>query len=126
MRHGKPHCRGRLNGGGRQCCKSTDIVKCTHGQGDCSLDAACAGNLVCGVDNCSHLGISNCHEEDDMCVSRREKKADCRRQRKKGGNMCRCGRRSDCYKNFWNINGSNDVESEEVRESLPGMFTHKS
>ena len=124
MRHGKPHCRGRLNGSGRQCCKSTDIVKCTHGQGDCSLDDACAGNLVCGVDNCSRFQ-SRCHEEDDFCVTPSEKEDDCRRQSNKGGNMCRCGVRSDCSKNFWNINGSNDVESEEVAESLLGTFTHK-
>ena len=34
-----------------ECCTSTD--KCNLGEGDCDSDSHCAGNLVCGTNNCA-------------------------------------------------------------------------
>ena len=38
----------------RECCESEDPKgeKCTEGQGDCDSDKGCAGDLVCGRNNC--------------------------------------------------------------------------
>ena len=35
------------------CCTSS--YPCVTGEGDCDSDSQCAGNLVCGEDNCIHL-----------------------------------------------------------------------
>ena len=119
---GKQCGKGRLDhprgfAAGRECCSARDIVKCTRGEGDCDTDSACAGSLVCGVDNCRG---SNCHREDDLCTSRREKRRDCRRKRGKR-RKCRCGRRRGCIHDSWNIEdpyGIFDEESMEAFESL--------
>ena len=120
MRHGKPHCKGRLYSSGKDCCRSSDRVKCTKGQGDCDSDAACAGSYVCGVDNCYQFARGRCHKEDDMCTTKSKKRADCRRMKRQGRNMCRCGKKSDCRNDNWNMN---DEESVEVGESLLGTIT---
>ena len=67
--NGKPWCKGRNYPGGRECCESEDPEgsKCTEGQGDCDSDAGCAGDLVCGRNNCReyHSGASH---RDDCCT----------------------------------------------------------
>merc|ERR1719187_2099869 len=66
---GKPWCKGRNYPGGRECCESEDPkgTKCTEGQGDCDSDNGCAGDLVCGRNNCReyHRGASS---KDDCCT----------------------------------------------------------
>ena len=67
--NGKPWCKGRNYPGGDECCESEDPEgsKCTEGQGDCDSDGGCAGDLVCGTDNCReyHSGASS---SDDCCT----------------------------------------------------------
>ena len=68
--NGKPWCKGRNFPGGQECCESEDPEgsKCTEGQGDCDSDDGCAGNLVCGSNNCR-----NYHRDaspyDDCCTT---------------------------------------------------------
>jgi len=52
------HCNG-----GDSCCDSKPNG-CLVGEGDCDIDSHCAGNLVCGEDNC--VGISF-DRSDDCC-----------------------------------------------------------
>merc|ERR1719153_70858 len=39
---------------------------CTEGQGDCDVDTDCAGELLCGQDNCRHFH-SNALSRADCC-----------------------------------------------------------
>ena len=68
--NGKPWCKGRNFSGGQECCESEDPEgsKCTEGQGDCDSDDGCAGNLVCGSNNCRsyHRDAS---PYDDCCTT---------------------------------------------------------
>merc|ERR1712106_288246 len=66
---GKPWCKGRNYSGGKECCESEDPenTKCTEGQGDCDSDAGCAGDLVCGRNNCRQYH-SNASSKDDCCT----------------------------------------------------------
>ena len=64
--------------------------------------------------------ISTCHKEDDMCTTKSKKRADCRRMKRQGRNMCRCGKKSDCRNDNWHMV---DEESVEVGESLLGTIT---
>merc|ERR1711936_395533 len=57
-------CKGR-NFLPRPCC--TPESPCPEGEGDCEIDNDCAGNLVCGNNNCKQFG-SFFHEKDDCCV----------------------------------------------------------
>ena len=49
---GKRGCTGGKGDG--ECCESDDPEdeKCEEGQGDCDKDDGCAGDLVCGKNNC--------------------------------------------------------------------------
>ena len=54
--------------GGDSCC--TGSKPCGEGEGDCDYDSECAGNLVCGLDNCRrgplrHIGSFD--DTDDCC-----------------------------------------------------------
>jgi hypothetical protein len=51
--------------GGDSCCDSK-IGGCLTGEGDCDKDSHCAGDLVCGVDNCYGIGFDS---TDDCCKS---------------------------------------------------------
>ena len=67
---GKPWCKGRNYPGGSECCESEDPEwdKCTEGQGDCDSDSGCAGNLVCGKNNCRDYH-SDASPNDDCCTT---------------------------------------------------------
>ena len=49
------------------CC--TDDNKCSENQGDCDYDSDCAGDLVCGTNNCQSTGVtgSNWASSADCC-----------------------------------------------------------
>jgi len=52
--------------GGDSCCDSR-IGGCLAGEGDCDMDSHCAGDLVCGVDNCNGIGFDS---TDDCCKTK--------------------------------------------------------
>merc|ERR1719312_1499377 len=69
--NGKPWCKGRNFPGGQECCESEDPegAKCTEGQGDCDSDEGCAGDLVCGNNNCrDYWSINSADPRDDCCT----------------------------------------------------------
>jgi len=49
--------------GGDSCCDSRP-GGCPEGEGDCDMDSHCAGELVCGEDNCNGSGFDS---TDDCC-----------------------------------------------------------
>ena len=55
--------------GGDSCCSAEN--RCTLGDGDCDSDDECAGDLVCGDDNCFMQGQA-WNSGDDCCVLRRK------------------------------------------------------
>ena len=57
-------CRGR-NFDRERCC--TAATPCVEEEGDCDADVDCAGNLICGNNNCKPFG-SFYHKKDDCCV----------------------------------------------------------
>ena len=48
------------------CC--TDSFPCANGEGDCDSDSECAGNLVCGEDNCIHIDSDWSDSLFDCCT----------------------------------------------------------
>ena len=70
---GKPWCKGRNSPGGKECCEFDDPEedKCTEGQGDCDSDAGCAGNLICGRNNC-RVYHENSSVTDDCCTQQQQ------------------------------------------------------
>lgn len=48
------------------CCSSSN--PCSIGQGDCDYDSDCAGNLVCGTDNCRDFTSAWSHSAFDCCI----------------------------------------------------------
>jgi len=46
---GRPACKVTGDSG---CCNGLDNPRCGEGEGDCDSDEQCAGDLICGVDNC--------------------------------------------------------------------------
>jgi len=51
--------------GGDSCCDSRPDG-CPEGEGDCDMDSHCAGELVCGEDNCNGSGFDS---TDDCCMN---------------------------------------------------------
>jgi len=49
--------------GGDSCC---DSGGCLAGEGDCDMDSQCAGDLICGKNNCVGDGFDS---DDDCCVA---------------------------------------------------------
>ena len=49
------------------CCTSS--APCGEGQGDCDHDDQCAGDLVCGTDNCAagHRNMDCCTSKFESC-----------------------------------------------------------
>ena len=66
---GKPWCKGRNSPGGNECCESEDPEesKCVEGEGDCDSDDGCAGDLVCGSNNCLQY-FPWASPSDDCCT----------------------------------------------------------
>ena len=56
--------------GGDSCCTGSSL--CGEGEGDCDEDRDCAGDLVCGTDNCSRgpLGQVVSFDFDDDCCEK--------------------------------------------------------
>jgi len=52
--------------GGDSCCDSRPDG-CPEGEGDCDMDSHCAGELVCGEDNCNGSGFDS---TDDCCKTK--------------------------------------------------------
>ena len=59
-------CRGKDN----SCC--TSETPCGFGDGDCDSDDQCAGDMVCGDNNCPKNGFE-WNGGDDCCVKRKKK-----------------------------------------------------
>ena len=55
----------RCNGVNNGCC--TKDNPCGKGDGDCDNDSECAGDLVCGRNNCKWGGY------DDCCIAKKRK-----------------------------------------------------
>ena len=49
------------------CCTST--APCALGGGDCDHDYECAGDLVCGTDNCKNFGSASVFYDFDNCCT---------------------------------------------------------
>ena len=56
-----------LDSGNEDCCSLGEHGACAEGEGDCDSDSECAGDLVCGDDNCPWGG------RDDCCTTAGEK-----------------------------------------------------
>ena len=78
--HIDQRCRGRNYPPGRRCCTPED--PCDVGEGDCDGrgdgglhdgDRGCAGDLVCGSNNCLQFGLYY-HQKDDCCEEPTSKK----------------------------------------------------
>ena len=61
-------CNSSDESGADSCCDHNDKVKCGEGQGDCDRDSDCAGDLLCGTNNCLDFG-SNWGSTYDCCYS---------------------------------------------------------
>ena len=58
---------GTCNGGDWDCCITTT---CQYGQGDCDNDTQCAGDLVCGLNNCqSEFSLTAYESQMDCCTT---------------------------------------------------------
>merc|ERR1712223_1015832 len=58
-----PGCNARKND--KNCCKSSN--PCSIGEGDCDKDSHCAGNLVCGKNNCKQFDNAWSDASFDCC-----------------------------------------------------------
>ena len=53
--------------GDADCCSPS--FPCGANEGDCDTDADCAGNLICGFDNCNAMGLGFPNDQYDCCVA---------------------------------------------------------